>query len=148
VLVPFFRQTGRWVGDCRHWSKSTFTGIPENRTTEAATASPVLPRHRHQCRLRQMHVDGPNALYSASCLLRISCSIQLDRLRPSASALPRAHSSDAMPSEMLVWVLSGARWPCLVFLAGLDALAVFLAGMAVGMAEKQTRTGIDKDGKI
>ncbi len=24
VLVPFFRQTGRWVGDCRNWTKSTY----------------------------------------------------------------------------------------------------------------------------
>ncbi|MEI6607650.1 MAG: hypothetical protein WCP35_20285, partial [Verrucomicrobiota bacterium] len=24
VLVPYFRQTGRWVGDCRHWTKSTY----------------------------------------------------------------------------------------------------------------------------
>ena len=71
------------------------------------------------------HVAG----YSASCLLRISCSIQLDRLRPSAFAFPRAHSRDAVFSEMLVWVLPGVRWSCLVFLAGLDALAVFLAGM-------------------
>ena len=71
------------------------------------------------------HVAG----YSASCLLRISCSIQLDRLRLSAAAFPRAHSSNEMLSEMLVWVLPGARWPCLVFLAGMDALAVFLAGM-------------------
>ena len=36
---------------------------------------------------------------------------------------------DAVFSEMLVWVLPGVRWSCWVFLAGLDALAVFLAGM-------------------
>ena len=43
VLVPFFRQSGRWVGDCRHWSKSTFrlassimhgAVLPEGRRTE------------------------------------------------------------------------------------------------------------------
>jgi hypothetical protein len=52
VLIPFFRQTGRWVGDCRHWSKSTFrlasfimhgAILPERRRTAAnAMGEPVL----------------------------------------------------------------------------------------------------------
>ena len=40
VLVPFFRQTGRWVGDCRHWSKSTF------RLASSIMHGAVLPEGR------------------------------------------------------------------------------------------------------
>ena len=46
--------------------------------------------------------------------LRINCSIQLERLRPSDSALARAQSSKSLRKEMLVWVLPGARCPCRV----------------------------------
>jgi hypothetical protein len=52
VLVPFFRQTGRWVGDCRNWTKSTYrmassimhgAVLPENRRTAVnELGEPVL----------------------------------------------------------------------------------------------------------
>ena len=40
VLVPFFRQTGRWVGDSRHWSKST------SRLGSSIMHEAVLPEKR------------------------------------------------------------------------------------------------------
>ncbi|MEI6608006.1 MAG: hypothetical protein WCP35_22110 [Verrucomicrobiota bacterium] len=40
VLVPFFRQTGRWVGDCRNWTKSTY------RLASSIMHSAVLPEGR------------------------------------------------------------------------------------------------------
>lgn len=40
ALVPFFRQTGHWVGDCRNWTKSTY------RLASSIMHSAVLPEWR------------------------------------------------------------------------------------------------------
>ena len=40
VLVPYFRQTGRWVGDCRNWTKSTY------RLASSIMHGAVLPEWR------------------------------------------------------------------------------------------------------
>lgn len=56
-LVPFFRQTGRWVGDCRNWSKQTYrmassimhqAVLPcERRTTVNARGESILRTSFH-----------------------------------------------------------------------------------------------------
>ena len=66
VLVPYFRQTGRWVGDCRHWSKSTFrlassilhqTVLPEvRRTTVNAQGEAVLCTSFHWRKRRDVEI--------------------------------------------------------------------------------------------
>jgi len=61
----------------------------------------------------------------------MSCSIQLDRLRPSLSAFARAQSRKDTLREMLVCVLPGARCPCLLALAGLAVLAVLAVFVAL-----------------
>ena len=73
VLVPFFRQTGRWVGDCRNWTKSTYrmassimhgAVLPENRRTAVnELGEPVLLtsfvwRKRRDVEIRWFEVRG------------------------------------------------------------------------------------------
>lgn len=40
ALIPYFKQSGRWVGDCRNWEKSTY------RMASATMHSAVLPESR------------------------------------------------------------------------------------------------------
>ncbi len=40
ALIPYFRQSGRWVGDCRNWEKSTY------RMASSIMHSAVLPESR------------------------------------------------------------------------------------------------------
>ncbi len=52
ALIPFFRQSGRWVGDCRNWTKSTYKSassimhqafLPEiRRTTKTDLGERIL----------------------------------------------------------------------------------------------------------
>ena len=67
VIVPYFRQTGRWVGDCRHWTKSTFRWassimhgavLPEERRTEVnAQGEAVLCTSYHWRKRRNVELQ-------------------------------------------------------------------------------------------
>ena len=73
VLAPFFRQSGRWVGDCRNWTKPTYrmassimhgAVLPENRRTAVnELGEPVLLtsfvwRKRRDVEIRWFEVRG------------------------------------------------------------------------------------------
>ncbi|MEI7910943.1 MAG: hypothetical protein WCK77_15010 [Verrucomicrobiota bacterium] len=66
MLVPFFRQTGRWVGDCRQWPKATYrlassimhqAVLPEGRRTAVnANGEPILLTSFHFRKRRDVEI--------------------------------------------------------------------------------------------
>ena len=65
-LVPFFRQSGRWVGDCRNWTKSTYrmassvmhqAFLPECRRAAINTqGEPILRTSFHWMKRRPVEI--------------------------------------------------------------------------------------------
>jgi hypothetical protein len=101
-LLPFFRQTGRWVGDRRHWPNATYRFavsimrqaiLPEARRTDLnATGEPILLTSFHFRKRRD--VDIPWFEIRGSVLIRSLEKITAVNLRSVGGSISSSTDSE------------------------------------------------------